>query len=81
MDDTRKTSIEPEQLALTAKDVAAVLAISRQQVWKLHSTGKLPSPVRLGARAPRWRADELRAWLEAGCPNRQAWERQRRAGA
>ena len=50
-------------LALTAKDAAALLGVSRAQLWKLHAAGKLPLPVRLGTRAPRWRYDELREWL------------------
>lgn len=35
-------------------------------------------PVRLGTKAPRWRVDELRDWLAAGCPDRLTWERMRR---
>ena len=65
------------RLALSAKEAACLLGISRAQIWKLHSAGKIPMPVRLGTRAPRWRVDELRAWLAAGCPDRQTWERMR----
>ena len=74
-----KTTIEPERLACSAKDAAALLGISRAQLWKLHAAGKLPLPVRLGRKAPRWRVDELREWLMAGCPNRQTWQRMRKA--
>jgi len=35
--------------------------------------GKLPRPLKIGG-AVRWRLDEIRAWLAAGCPNRQEWE-------
>lgn len=66
-----------EQLALPAKDAAALCGVSRAQWWKLHAAGKIPLPVRLGTRAPRWRVDELRAWLEADCPDRQTWEKMR----
>jgi predicted DNA-binding transcriptional regulator AlpA len=76
--DTQSTSIESQRLALSAKDAATLLGISRAQLWKLHSSGKLPRPVRLGTKAPRWRVDELRKWLDAGCPDRQTWERMRR---
>jgi predicted DNA-binding transcriptional regulator AlpA len=34
-------------------------------------------PVRLGTKAPRWRVDELRAWLAAGAPDRQTWLKMR----
>jgi predicted DNA-binding transcriptional regulator AlpA len=49
--------------------------VSRSQWWKLHSSGKVPLPVYLGSKAPRWILDELRSWLEAGCPSRQEWQR------
>lgn len=73
--DTSKTNIESGQLACTAKDAAELLGISRAQFWKLNSSGKVPLPVRLGAKAPRWRVAELRSWLEAGCPDRASWQR------
>lgn len=66
-----------QALALSPKDAAAVLGISRAQLWKLHASGKIPLPVRLGTKAPRWRVDELRAWVNAGCPDRQTWQRMR----
>ncbi len=56
--------------------VAALLKVSRSFVQKLHDTGRLPMPVRLG-RAVRWRRDELLAWIDAGCPSRDSWEAQR----
>lgn len=62
-----------QRLGLTAEDVAAVLSVSPRHIWKLNATGAIPAPIRLG-RAVRWRADELRAWLAAGCPSREAWE-------
>ncbi len=63
------------RLACSAKDAAELLGISRAQFWKLHAAGRVPLPVRLGAKAPRWRVDELRTWLAAGCPNRDVWQR------
>lgn len=56
-------------------DTAKLLGISRAQLWKLHAAGKVPLPVRLGSRAPRWRRDELERWLAAGCPTREVWQR------
>jgi predicted DNA-binding transcriptional regulator AlpA len=72
--DTSKSDGAPGQLALNAVDTGRVLGISRAQVFKLHASGKLPMPVRLGTKAPRWRLEELKAWLAAGCPDRRAWE-------
>lgn len=64
---------------LTVKEVAAALKVSPRQVWKLKTMGRLPWPVRLG-RSVRWRADEIEAWIEAGCPTRERWEAMRRGG-
>jgi len=64
---------ESSRLALTAADVARQLGISERHLWALHSSARLPRPVRLG-RSVRWGADELRRWLEAGAPPRDRWE-------
>jgi predicted DNA-binding transcriptional regulator AlpA len=66
------------RLALPAKDAADLVGVSRAQWWKLHASGKIPLPVYLGTKAPRWRVEELRAWLAAGCPDRLAWQKLRR---
>ena len=60
-------------LALPAAEVAKLLGISERHLWALNSSGRLPRPVRLG-RAVRWNLSELRAWLDAGCPERSRWE-------
>lgn len=62
-----------ERIALSAEEVADVLGISRAHVWKLHSIGKLPRPIRLG-RVVRWDRKTLEAWLAAGAPPRDRWE-------
>jgi predicted DNA-binding transcriptional regulator AlpA len=76
---TTKTLLDSERLALPARDAAALVGVSRAQWWKLHSAGKVPLPVYLGSKAPRWRVHELRAWLDAGCPDRLTWQRMREA--
>jgi predicted DNA-binding transcriptional regulator AlpA len=67
---------EPE--ALPAADAARMLGISRSQFFKLHSSGKVPLPVYLTPRCPRWLRAELLAWLAAGCPDRQTWTKLRK---
>jgi excisionase family DNA binding protein len=74
---TPSTPIAADRLTLTAGEVARLLGISRAQLYKLHQSGRLPRPVYLGTRAPRWLRDELEAWLRAGCPDRQSWQRMR----
>jgi predicted DNA-binding transcriptional regulator AlpA len=51
--------------------------ISRAQWFKLSRSGRTPLPTYLGTRRPVWLLAELRAWLEAGAPDRQTWQRQR----
>lgn len=72
----------PEQvpkLAVSAIEVAEMLSISVGHVWKLHSRGKLPKPVRLD-RSVRWDRRALEVWFAAGAPRRDRWEAMRSYG-
>lgn len=75
-----KKTTQAEQLTWVgnASEAARLCGVSRAHWFKMHAMGKVPAPVRLGPRVPRWRFDELRAWLDAGCPDRLTWERMRR---
>lgn len=68
--------LQSERLALDVEAVAWLLDVSARHVWALNSSGRMPSAVRLG-RSVRWRANEIREWLEAGCPTRERWEQLR----
>jgi predicted DNA-binding transcriptional regulator AlpA len=63
----------PQQLLVTAKQAARMCGRSLRTWRTWDSGGLIPQPVRMG-RATLWRVDELRAWVEAGCPRRDAWE-------
>lgn len=65
---------EPIEL-LTAGGLARRLKVSLRLVRTLHSEALLPAPVMLG-RSMRWRGREVGKWIEAGCPSREAWEKQ-----
>lgn len=54
-------------MLLDVTEVARLLSVSKNTIWKLRSTGDLPAPIRLGKLA-RWRRDEIEAWVRAGCP-------------
>jgi predicted DNA-binding transcriptional regulator AlpA len=41
--------------------------VTTKHVDNLVRQGRMPRPVYLG-RSPRWRSDELRTWIKAGCP-------------
>lgn len=60
-------------LLITADELATLLGLSARTVWRMHSAGRLPAPVKLG-RAVRWRQKEIDAWIEAGCP--ESWRDQ-----
>ncbi len=54
---------------LTVEDVAGWLRISTRTVWRMESSGKLPSCLRFG-RVKRWTDVTIREWIAAGCPSR-----------
>jgi len=60
----RKADVQP--LALSAADLAAMLSISRRQVWAMHQAGSLgPAPVPLSERLRRWDRAEVEEWWAA----------------
>ncbi len=60
-------------LLLTARD-AAVMCGKSVRTWRSwDAAGLIPRPMRIN-RSTLWRADELRAWVSAGCPRRAEWE-------
>lgn len=80
MNEVKKSQIRSQQiedapaLTTTAGGVARMLNVSVRQVWRLHSLGQLPLPVRLGA-CVRWRVQEIKDFVAAGCPDRETWEK------
>jgi predicted DNA-binding transcriptional regulator AlpA len=60
-------------LLIDAKALADLLSVSPATVWRLHSAGKVPMPLKL-AGSTRWRLDEIRQWLDAGLPDRKTWQ-------
>jgi len=70
------------KLLISATELADLLGVNKSTVWSWHSSGRIPLPVRLGG-TTRWRTEEIRQWIDAGCPARARWERlqERRAEA
>ena len=58
---------------LSAKTLGEMLSLSKRQVFRLNSCGKIPAPIRIGG-AVRWSAEEISAWLAAGAKDRRTWE-------
>jgi predicted DNA-binding transcriptional regulator AlpA len=58
-----------DRLLVTAAEAAALCGKSLRTWRTWDAAGRIPRPVRIG-RSTLWRADELRAWVAAGCPPR-----------
>jgi predicted DNA-binding transcriptional regulator AlpA len=58
---------------LRAKDAARFLGISRATLYRYDARGVIPRSVKIG-RCRGWRVEELRRWLDKGCPGRDRWE-------
>jgi len=58
---------------LTAKAVGQMLSLSKRQVFRLNSSGKLPAPIRIGG-AVRWAESTITKWLSVGAPDRKTFE-------
>jgi len=61
-----------EPLLLDAGGLAKLLGVSRRHIQSLDAAGRIPVSISL-ERCRRWRADEIRAWVAAGCPTRVQW--------
>jgi predicted DNA-binding transcriptional regulator AlpA len=61
-------------LLLAARQAAQLCGVSPATWWRWHAAGRCPAPLRLSPGCVRWRAEELRAWVRAGCPPRREWE-------
>jgi excisionase family DNA binding protein len=67
-----------EPLLIDMGTLATWLACSRRHAWRMLASGRLPREVRLG-HTVRFRAAEVRRWIESGCPPRELWEARRAA--
>ena len=58
---------------LTAEAVGELMSLSKRQIFRLNSCGKIPAPIRIGG-SVRWVKSTISAWLAAGAPDRQTFE-------
>src|SRR2546423_206788 len=71
------TALEP--LLVDADGTGRLVGLSGRSIRRMSAAGLMPGPVRCGG-AVRWRVAEIRAWVEAGCPDRDRWESLKAAG-
>jgi predicted DNA-binding transcriptional regulator AlpA len=69
---TRKRRRRSSPLVVDAKRLAKLLGCAVRSIRTWDAAGKLPMPLRLGGRVV-WRVAEIRAWLDAGAPDRETW--------
>ena len=67
----RRRKLSP--LVVDARRLGKLLSCGLRTVRTWDAGGKLPAPIRIGGRVV-WRVEEIRAWLDAGAPNRAEWE-------
>lgn len=53
---------------LDVQTVAALLDCSPRHVYRLSDSERMPRPLKLGSLV-RWRKDDVRQWIDAGCPS------------
>jgi hypothetical protein len=74
-----RSSREPSAGPTTAPKVLSTARLGQlldrsvRTIRRLDAAGKLPRAIRIGGRKC-YRADEVRAWLAAGCPDCARWE-------
>jgi len=68
-----ETNIKNEIQLLTAKKLGALLSLSKRQIFRLNSCGKLPAPIRFGG-SVRWAESTIAQWLAVGAPDRRTFE-------
>lgn len=64
----RPAAPEPSDGMLTPSALAERLAMSNRELLRAVAEGRVPPPVYLGARSPRWPLKRIRAWEAQGCP-------------
>lgn len=72
----KQTVPEDELLLIDTQRACKLLGVSPRKLWQMYNSGEMPAPIRIG-RAVRWSHEELRAWVEAGCPPQNEWKRMR----
>lgn len=76
-ENTKAESTRRGLLLINVQEVARRLGLSERTVWRLTAAGKLPSPIPIGGKTKRWRAEDIRSWVAVGCPDRITWEASR----
>ena len=63
---------------LTAQAFGEMLSLSKRQIFRLNSCGKIPAPMRIGG-SIRWANSTIESWIDMGCPSRKEFEARKEA--
>ncbi|MFX1562892.1 MAG: helix-turn-helix transcriptional regulator [Promethearchaeota archaeon] len=73
-----KQTINQTCQLLSAKMLGDMLSLSKRQIFRLNSCGKIPAPVRING-AVRWKLSDIELFLQWNCPDRQEFEARKNA--
>ncbi len=58
-------AVQLSDALLRMQTVAQATGLSTATIYRKLAAGEFPEPVRLGARCTRWKAADVRAWIQA----------------
>ncbi len=59
---------------VTSKTIAMELNVTTETVNNMCRQKRMPEAIKLSPNNLRWYADEIRAWIENGCPKLANWK-------
>ncbi len=71
---------QPAPLLIDGKELARLLGVSPGTIERMKAAGELPAHVVLSGNCHRWNREEIRRWVEAGCPPQKEWRARQGAG-
>ncbi|SEI92734.1 helix-turn-helix transcriptional regulator [Frateuria terrea] len=60
-----QTDIPTTGYVRQAQLVGSIVPVSPSTLWRWVNAGKFPKPIKLSERVTAWRAEDVRAWIEA----------------
>lgn len=60
-------------LLINSNALSKLLNLSQRTIYVMEKEGRMPVAIRVG-KAVRWGLDEIKAWIDAGCPERSSWQ-------
>jgi predicted DNA-binding transcriptional regulator AlpA len=68
------SSAAAQPLLIGKRPLSQLLGVSERTLGRMDAAGRIPRAV-VCNRTKKWRLAEIRAWVDAGCPDRKTWEK------